>query len=425
MTHDFIILGAGPSGLLAAYLLKRKGHSIALIEKAPRAGGWVKSELRGSCRMEWGPHTLMADHSWLQLFNDLNLNPQFSNAADKARYIWKEGRSERVPMNPVALVSTPLLSFSAKRKLIAQLFRSVRMPSKDVSIREFVRLWLHDDIVHYMVDPFVGGVAAGSIDELSAETFFKPLWDALQDGKPLLKALRSLSSGPRRMVSFSEGLQTFVDALASQIHDDLFKDINIQKIHRLDRGWRVVSSEKEWNGQNLILACPSYELPSLIREFISPLHNEYLGSISYADVGLWNVAFRRPQNFKTGFGCLVPSISGEVIKGSLWNSEVFEGRCSRDQLLTAQFFSSPRCPESPDEHLPFLKKLIGTEEDPLWSAYKKHSRAIPQLKVGHLQKIGAIRSELPRGMYLVGNYLDGVGLSHVKKTVETTLSSFL
>ena len=54
--YDLIIIGAGPSGLTAAYELSDSNKNIAILEKKPRVGGLAETKVFGEFRYDIGPH---------------------------------------------------------------------------------------------------------------------------------------------------------------------------------------------------------------------------------------------------------------------------------------------------------------------------------------------------------------------------------
>ncbi len=55
-SFDYCIVGAGPSGLTAAYQLLKAGRSVVLVERADRAGGLAKSRNFDGHTFDTGPH---------------------------------------------------------------------------------------------------------------------------------------------------------------------------------------------------------------------------------------------------------------------------------------------------------------------------------------------------------------------------------
>ena len=58
--YDVAVLGAGPSGLTAAYCLGKAGARVALLERAPQCGGLMRGIRRGDFRFDLGRKELYA-----------------------------------------------------------------------------------------------------------------------------------------------------------------------------------------------------------------------------------------------------------------------------------------------------------------------------------------------------------------------------
>src|SRR3989344_5215363 len=58
-----VILGAGITGLTAAYALSRKGHQITIFEKSKEIGGLAGSFIdKDGCVYDYGPHQFCTDN---------------------------------------------------------------------------------------------------------------------------------------------------------------------------------------------------------------------------------------------------------------------------------------------------------------------------------------------------------------------------
>src|SRR3954469_20884153 len=50
------VLGGGPAGLTAGYLLAKRGHPVVVFEAEPQVGGIAKTEVRDGYRFDLGGH---------------------------------------------------------------------------------------------------------------------------------------------------------------------------------------------------------------------------------------------------------------------------------------------------------------------------------------------------------------------------------
>ena len=130
------IVGAGISGLLAAYTLKQKGHQVIIWESGARAGGLIHSESYSDYVFEWGPHTILADQNWHTLFRELGLKPLIAPVEAKIRYIWKDGNCQRLPSGPNDFLKTSFFSIPEKLKILHGLFKHIELPKDDISVAD-------------------------------------------------------------------------------------------------------------------------------------------------------------------------------------------------------------------------------------------------------------------------------------------------
>ncbi len=97
------IVGAGPSGIAAAYLLTERGKNIALYEKDGSAGGLSKTIKRGDFLFDLGGHRLFSRDQrvirwWRDILgSDLVLTPRRSN-------ILLNGKFLRYPLKPLEVL---------------------------------------------------------------------------------------------------------------------------------------------------------------------------------------------------------------------------------------------------------------------------------------------------------------------------------
>jgi len=88
-----LVLGAGPAGLTAAYLLARRGRTVTVVEAAGTVGGLARTEVRDGYRFDLGGHRFYTkspevEAIWLELLGpELLLRPRLSRIYWRGRFI--------------------------------------------------------------------------------------------------------------------------------------------------------------------------------------------------------------------------------------------------------------------------------------------------------------------------------------------------
>src|SRR5262245_46977458 len=111
------IIGAGITGLTAAFYLKRKGIPVTVYDASGRVGGVIQSLRKDGYLAEFGPNTLPETSSKIgQLVRDAGLQPRRLDPDPKAgaRYVVRYKRPIEMPASPLGFLSTDLFSFKAK-----------------------------------------------------------------------------------------------------------------------------------------------------------------------------------------------------------------------------------------------------------------------------------------------------------------------
>ena len=160
-TNSVVVIGGGVSGLACAYRLKKLGLPVTLLEASPRVGGLVESVERGGFLFESGPQSFQGTETLLGLFHDLGIEDELCKADPSApRYILRQGRLRKIPMSPQAILTTSLLSYGTRWKVVSEPFKRTRPPNDEESVADFVRRKFGHEILEYLVSPFVSGVYA-------------------------------------------------------------------------------------------------------------------------------------------------------------------------------------------------------------------------------------------------------------------------
>jgi len=445
---DVVVVGAGISGLTAAWELQRAGASVEVVDEASRAGGVIGSRRRDGVLYELGPNSSLDTTPLVnQLLDEVGIRDQRLNASSVAdtRYIVRDGRLTALPTAPAAFLTTPAFSLAAKMRLAAEPFIKPLPPDVEESIAGFVRRRLGREFLDYAIDPFVAGIYAGDPERISVPGAF-PRLHALEQkyGSLILgqiKGARERRKNPEtaknvaKSFSFREGMQTLTDAIARRL-EHVSYDVRVASVARDADGTFTVDGVQRgapWRrrARAVVLATPAYATAGIV-ERLAPDASRALGEIAYAPVAIVATAYRRSDVAHpiAGFGVLVPKVEQRRILGSLFSSSMFENRAPEGTVILTTFAGGRRNPDVaalPDGALvetvrADLAALVGAKGEPLWAQVTRWPRAIPQYDLGHRERLARVeRAEaaIP-GLWFCATYRGGVSVSDCIKNGYAT-----
>ena len=428
------IIGAGISGLSCAHRLRQLGISVLVLESQERGGGLVGTIERDGFRFETGPQSFLCTKPILEMIRALNIESDLLQADPRApRYIYKHKRLHAVPMSPPAILTSSLLSLSSRYRIVSERFRRTKPPTPEESVADFVRRKFGNEILEYLVAPFVSGVYAGDPEFLSLKSAFPSLdeWER-EHGSIIRGAMNSRkgSPGPRpALSSFREGMRSLMNALTRSLDSAFVPDARTDSIERSAAGsgfairFTRAGQREEMKVQSVILATPAY-ISGHVLENLSPHLAKSLLGIPYAPVAVVSHGYKRQQvaNSLIGFGVLIPRKERLRTLGTVWNSSLFPGCAPSDSVLLTSFVGGATDPEivheDPDEISAIVEEeisgILEISGAPVASQITRYAKGLPQYNLGHAHILENINEELARqdGLFLTGNYWIGPALGN-------------
>ncbi len=435
-TPRVAILGAGITGLTAAWHLRRAGFSPVIFEKSPRAGGAIGTVSSNGWLLELGPNSLLENSDEVTaLIDELGLADRrcYATPAAKKRYIVRGGRPVAMPTSPLGFAGTPLFSWRAKLGLTGEPWRRRSAPDAEESVADFVVRRLGREFLDYAVNPFVGGVYAGDPARLSVRHAFPKLHALEQEHGSLIRGAlkrRNTSGGPKgRIFSFQNGLSELPAALAESLGGAVRLGTEVKAVRRREQGWEIVgvSNGLSWTEACAAVVCalPAEALVSLAIEGVPQAHQlAILGAIEHPPVASVFTGYQRSEVLHPldGFGMLVPQVEHRMILGTLFSSTLFPGRAPEGCVGLTTFVGGSRQPELAGLNesklvqtvQAELSQLVGVRGAPVFTHVKTWPRAIPQYALGYQRYKDAIAAveASTQGLFIGGNCRDGISLSN-------------
>ncbi len=450
-----VIVGAGIAGLAAAWELTGADRGpdettprIELIESADRVGGSLGTIDFAGRVLDTGPDGFLARRpEATQLIHELGLSDRLEPVAASGASIWLRGALDEIPPGLVLGVPTSHRALRTVRGLSWRAHLAARrdellarrlIVGDDASIGEIVRTKLGAEIAYRFVEPMVGGIQAGRIDELSARALFPSLLQAAQAGGSLMRALAALSPTPAKpgttaaplFASLTDGVGSLPAALATALRErgvvvrTATRVVALRSTVHDEYPWAVDTEDTTTPAHALILATPGAVAGELLQAYHSDLGA--LRTITSASAAMVTLCVARDALTlpARGTGVLIPLATP-------WTAQ-------ESMMVTALTFLDRKWPRLVREDTVVLRAHVGRSDDARWTELddadliarvtremervlpgfppvldahvSRFPAGLPQYRVGHLDLVAAARAAAPRGVHLAGNAYDGVGI---------------
>lgn len=438
------IIGAGLTGLTAGYRLKQRGNRVVVYEASDRIGGVILSDRRNGYLAELGPQAMSAPSAAVgALLQELGLKPRevSPTPAARNRYVVRRGRLVRLPMTPPELLTSRLLSNTAKLAIFGEPLIEASDTALDESVAAFVRRRFNQEVVDYIVNPFVAGTFAGDPEQLSLRHALPQLQALERVQGSVMKGLNQRlktrkgpgaeADGESGMISFSDGLEELPAALARGLASEIRLRSPVTQLRQNESGWTVGAAFQTPELYDAVVyAAPAYALDDIDLDLPGGERLSTLSSIIYPPLAVLALGFRREQvpHPLDGFGFLVPEVERRRILGGIFSSSIFPDRAPAEHLLLTIFVGGTRDPDLVQSDaqtltarvLDDLRALIGAQGEPTFRAFQVWPKAIPQYTLGYgrFKDIAVETEQRNPGLVLAGTFRDGIALGEALESGE-------
>lgn len=381
-----VVVGGGFSGMVTAYYLSRAGFSVELHELTSRLGGLLGTEKTKSGLVESAANGFILNDDLAELFQELGLEYiQPKKETAKKRYIYRDGLKRW----PLTLLETATLLCKFPLKMIFN--RKALVPKIADTIWTWGLRHLGLGATKYLASPALQGIYAGDSQRMSASLILGPLF-------------QNKKQKYRGTVSLQNGMGEFITALEKKLRE--------QKVEiHLNSNYKVKSLDIPH------IVCVSAAAAPSVVDAVSPQVGTLLSRIEVLPVMSVTLFYAQPQKMIEGFGGLFPTDQGFKVLGILSNTYIFEGRGPQysETWIFGGTHSAEILGQSDEAVLKTIQsersRILGVQDDSKDYRIHRWPKALPHYTLTHqeiLQKI-----ELPKNLYLVGNYVGVIGLSKI------------
>jgi len=418
------IVGAGISGLVLAYQLKKKGNHVTVFESSSTTGGKIKTAQRDGFELDLGPVSCAETPALRELINELNLETEvlIAQSAVSRRYIFSKGKIHAVEPSPPKLLTHPMLSFGGRIRLLKDLFiKPSAEQIEDETVGQFVARHFGEEAHQKLFNPILNGIYAGDSEALSISSTLPLVKRLAKEYGSVIKGLRKekdkLKRG-RKIISMKGGFSKLMEALQANLDSHVHLSAEVASIKLNDERPVLIvkegNDEKQLSFDKVFLTVPAFVSASLLKDADIEI-SDLLKKIKYTNVSqIYCEVELNDKGTFDGFGFLVPAEECLSLLGAICISNIFPHKAPEGKKLFALFCGG-------DRSYPFdarVEDAIKEFNSILKPAtihmlrVQEWSNAIPQFHVGHqtiLQQLQSFENKNP-AIAFAGNYVSGVSL---------------
>jgi oxygen-dependent protoporphyrinogen oxidase len=458
-----VVVGAGIAGLATAHRLvelsrdRAQPIELILLEAGRRLGGAIGTERTDGFVIESGPDSFISEKPWaLKLCERIGFSQRLVRTRDEHRrtYVVHGGTLHALPdgfllLAPTQfwpLVTSRLFSWPGKLRMALDLALPRGPVRPDESLGAFVTRRLGRQALERVAQPLVGGIYTADPDDLSLAATMprflemerksrSVIWAMWRAQRRMMAAASHATSGHATsgratsgarwslFVSVDDGMQSLIDALAQRLPEGVVRlGSAVAAMHRDGQGWKIVTGDSgAIEADAVVLATPAHQSARFVVDLDPNLADELRG-IPYASSATVSLAYRESQIPRglDGFGFVVPLVEARSIVACTYSSMKYPGRAPDGHALLRAFVGGAMQQslfEQDDAAMVGgvrreLHELLGITSEPLLTRIHRHPQAMPQYRVGHLDRMARIDTTLARhpGLAVAGNAYRGVGI---------------
>jgi protoporphyrinogen/coproporphyrinogen III oxidase len=337
MSGRVVVVGAGISGLTAAYRLRRAGHEVRVLEAWEYVGGRMSTARDHGYVMDRGASVLSSRYAeTLALIAELGLSDQVRCFNDQIGF-YRDGRVYRCrSRHPAALGFRRLLSLRSKLAAVKLVYDTKRMARHldfsdmsgtagldSESVREYCDRRLTAELRDYIVDPTMRSLYQGTIDDFASTELFWLIEKFLGGG----------------LLNHTSGIDFLARALADQV--DVTLGATVTAVEERERGvtvaWRPDGGEEQIEEADACVITATARQMARLYPQLDEERRAIIGSLTYNQ--LWSVALGvDPVPAETAVFVQIPTVEHPDLDTAVFEHNKAPGRAPAGKGLLNSYW---------------------------------------------------------------------------------------
>ncbi len=451
------IIGGGLTGLATAYYLgqAKPEWQINLYERDNRWGGKIQTRRKDGYVVELGPDSYLARKTAMTDFiSALGLKETIVENATGQAYVYDKGKIHPIPGGSIVGIPTEilpfamssLLSWGAKLRSAQDWFKKPYPTEGDVSIGDFFRYHLGQEMMDKLIEPLLAGIYGGNIYTLSLDATFPEFHRLERKYGNMLKGMLALklerAKSPVKASSqfrqLTGGLQSIVEAALEQmpknvqVHletavTDIEKKntdgygLTLTKVRKIDKEqYEETAPLGDCEVDTLIITTPPQAYAAW---FANDAHFADLIEMELSSCAIAVMAFDK-ASFEAklqGTGFLITRTTDTPLTACTYMSVKWPQTTPSDKVVLRVFLGKPG--DTMVRHLTEAKlgrlalreiqNMLHFTQEPIWLEVSRLNQSMPQYKVGHRERIATLKGYVEKAypnLHLIGTPFNGVGM---------------
>ncbi len=400
------VVGAGITGLSLTHYLRQAGVESHTFESASRPGGVIRTVHEDGRVLELGPQRTRHTSLVADLVDDVGLRDELVVAdKDLPLFVYADGRLRRAPLSIREFLTTDLLSWRGKLRLLAEPLTAAGDPEE--SAAELFTRKFGAEAYHNLIAPLYGGIFGSDPAEMPAKYALTGLLRLEREEGSLLKVFlkHTIAGGDRPpAVSFADGMAQLPRALYEANDDRISLETPVETVGRDGDGYVLQTPDDAVAVDEVVLTTPADATASMLDD-IDPDAGRRLRELHYNPLVYVHLEADCPR---AGLGYQVRRDEELKTLGVSWNCSAF----GRDGVYTC-FLGGMNRPALVDEDEATLAAIAREEFadvmglDARVLRVTKLPRGFPAYDTTWTALDGL---DLPDGLHLATNYTARMGV---------------